>query len=135
MKNFTILFKKMLDLVAALWYNIRGYLFFFFFWKNFHEFVKNFTILLLLFTWQEPETVIFFFNCEKIHEEKFWGKWKKWLTRRNFCGIMADGSVSADGTILLLLLRRWIYTPDGNQTERKKKTDYSVYINSANSSW
>lgn len=37
--------------------------------------------------------VVFFFNCEKFHEEKIWGKRKKWLTRGKRCGIMADGTV------------------------------------------
>ena len=63
--------EKMLDFAAVMWYNIRGYLFFFFYGKfceKFHNFVAAFYLTNIC------ACGILFFNCEKFHEEKFWGK-------------------------------------------------------------
>ena len=59
----------MLDFPCCLWYNIRGEYFFFFFFldktrkmcKNPTK-IKNFLSFLLLFTWQKPISVLFFFQ-------------------------------------------------------------------------
>lgn len=58
--------EKMLDFAAVMWYNIRGYLFFFFT----ENFVKNFTILLLLLIDKYIRLWYSFFNCEKFHNRK-----------------------------------------------------------------